>query len=207
MEQCSIFRNYDKVHFSTFLSVWTLKNFHELHSNIDHTSSSSILSWTRSTSELILLKQWYLTNLKETQVSKVNLSLASTWAIPSGDFKCSVSQSCPTLCDSMDCSLLSSFVHGISQARILEWVAIFHLQGIFPTQALNPCLLWLLHWQILYHWATCEVQRLHDLPLTHGICRVELGPKGISMNIWDGPSTCIITAIFQMGSCGPNWKW
>ena len=138
---------------------------------------------------------------------QVNLSLASTWVIPSGDFKCSVSQSCPTLCDSMDCSLPSSFVHGISQARILEWVAIFHLQGIFPTQGLNPCLLWLLHWQILYHWATCEVQRLHDLTLTHGICRVELGPKGISMNIWDGPSTCIITAIFQMGSCGPNWKW
>ena len=71
MEQCSIFRNYDKVHFSTFLSVWTLKNFHELHSNIDHTSSSSILSWTRSTSELILLKQWYLTNLKEIQASKL----------------------------------------------------------------------------------------------------------------------------------------
>ena len=29
-------------------------------------------------------------------------------------------QSCPTLCDSMDCSLPVSSVHGISQARILE---------------------------------------------------------------------------------------
>ena len=33
-------------------------------------------------------------------------------------------QSCPTPCDSMDCSLPSSSVHGISQARILEWVAM-----------------------------------------------------------------------------------
>ena len=33
-------------------------------------------------------------------------------------------QSCPTLCDPMDCSLLGSSVHGIFQARVLEWVAI-----------------------------------------------------------------------------------
>ena len=31
---------------------------------------------------------------------------------------------CPTLCDPMDCSSAGSSVHGISQARILEWVAI-----------------------------------------------------------------------------------
>ena len=31
-------------------------------------------------------------------------------------------QSCPTLCDPMDCSLENSSVHGIFQARILEWV-------------------------------------------------------------------------------------
>ena len=33
-------------------------------------------------------------------------------------------QSCPTLCDPMDCSLLGSSVHGILQARILEWVGM-----------------------------------------------------------------------------------
>ena len=32
--------------------------------------------------------------------------------------------SCPTLCDSMDCSPPCSFVHGILQERILEWVAM-----------------------------------------------------------------------------------
>ena len=35
-----------------------------------------------------------------------------------------VALSCPTLCDPMDCSLPGSFVHGIFQARVLEWVAI-----------------------------------------------------------------------------------
>ena len=35
-----------------------------------------------------------------------------------------VAQSCPTLCDTMDCSLPGSAVHGISQARVLEWVSI-----------------------------------------------------------------------------------
>ena len=36
-----------------------------------------------------------------------------------------VAQSCPTLCDSMDCSLPGCSVHGIFQARIQEWVAIY----------------------------------------------------------------------------------
>ena len=35
-----------------------------------------------------------------------------------------VAQSCPTLCDPMDCSLSGSSIHGIFQARVLEWGAI-----------------------------------------------------------------------------------
>ena len=35
-----------------------------------------------------------------------------------------VTQSCPTLNDPMDCSLPGFSVHGIFQARVLEWVAI-----------------------------------------------------------------------------------
>ena len=37
---------------------------------------------------------------------------------------CVYAQSCPTLCDLLDCSPPGSSVHGISRARILEWVAI-----------------------------------------------------------------------------------
>ena len=38
-------------------------------------------------------------------------------------------QQCPTLCDSVDCSPPSSSVHGILQARILEWVAMTSSRG------------------------------------------------------------------------------
>ena len=51
-----------------------------------------------------------------------------------------------SLFDPMDCSLPGSSVHGIPQARILEWVAL--LQGIFLTQGSNLHLLGLLHWQV-----------------------------------------------------------
>ena len=53
----------------------------------------------------------------------------------------------PTLCDPMDCSTPCSSVHGICQARILEWVAISYSRVIFPTQASNPHFLSLMHGQ------------------------------------------------------------
>ena len=40
-----------------------------------------------------------------------------------------VAQSCPTLCDPMDCSLPGSSVHGIFQAIVLEWIAISFSSG------------------------------------------------------------------------------
>ena len=40
-----------------------------------------------------------------------------------------VAQSCPTLCNPMDCSPPGSSVHDISEARILEWVAISFSRG------------------------------------------------------------------------------
>ena len=52
---------------------------------------------------------------------------------------CVCGQSCLTLCDTMDCSQPSSSVHGISQARILEGVAISSSTGSN---------LHLLHWQV-----------------------------------------------------------
>ena len=40
-----------------------------------------------------------------------------------------VAQLCPTLCDPMDCSLPGSSLHGILQARVLEWIAISFSRG------------------------------------------------------------------------------
>ena len=55
-------------------------------------------------------------------------------------------QSCPTLGNSMDCSLPGFSVHGILPASILEWVAMPFFRGSSWLGS-NPDLLPLLHWQ------------------------------------------------------------
>ena len=55
-------------------------------------------------------------------------------------------QLCPTLCDSMDCSSPGSSVHGILQARILEWV--FPFPNDLPNPGIEP---WSPTLQNLYH--------------------------------------------------------
>ena len=54
-------------------------------------------------------------------------------------------QSCPTLCDPMDCSLTGSSVHGILQARTLEWDTMPSSRGssnlgIEPASLASPAL-------------------------------------------------------------------
>ena len=68
---------------------------------------------------------------------------------------------CLALCDPMNCSLPGSSVHGISQARILEWVAIFSSRGSsWPsTQNYTSWISWISR-QILYHCTTWEAQYL-----------------------------------------------
>ena len=50
-------------------------------------------------------------------------------------YACLCAQSCLTLCDRMDCSPPGPSVHGVSQARILEWVAIFSSRGSSHSRA------------------------------------------------------------------------
>ena len=64
------------------------------------------------------------------------------------EVKVLVAQLYLTVCNPMDCSQPGCSVHGILQARILEWVAIPFSRGIFPNQGLNPSLLYCR--QILY---------------------------------------------------------
>ena len=67
-------------------------------------------------------------------LDKVRELTASVWVGGGGVendlyMKVLVAQSCLTLCDPMDCSRPGSSVHGILQARILEWVAISFSRG------------------------------------------------------------------------------
>ena len=57
-------------------------------------------------------------------------------------------QSCPTLCNPMDCSLPDSSVHADSPGKNTGVGCHALLQGIFPSQGLNPSPLHLLHWQV-----------------------------------------------------------
>ena len=52
-------------------------------------------------------------------------------------YVCSVAQWYLTLCSPMDCSSPGSSVHGISQAKILEWVP-FPLPGDLPDPGIEP---------------------------------------------------------------------
>ena len=65
-----------------------------------------------------------------------------------------VSQSCPTLCDPMDCSLPRSSIHGIFQARVLEWIAISFSRG--PSQTRDQT------------WIFCIVGRRFTIRATRG---------------------------------------
>ena len=62
---------------------------------------------------------------------------------------CLVTQSCPSLCDCMDCSPPGSSVHGDSPSKNTGVGCHNLLQGIFQTQGLNPGFLHCR--QILYH--------------------------------------------------------
>ena len=64
---------------------------------------------------------------------------------------CVCAQSCLTLCDPMDCSPPGFSVHGIFQARILEWLAIFFSRDWICVSCIG-------RW-VLYHRATGEACR------------------------------------------------
>ena len=71
---------------------------------------------------------------------------------------CVHTQSCPTLCD------LRLLCPQDFSGKNTGMGCQFLLQGIFPTQGSNPCLLRLLHWrQILYCWATWEAPYIEIL--------------------------------------------
>ena len=79
----------------------------------------------------------FLTPLSATSV----LCLAAVWKI------CACAQSCPSLCDPVGYSLLSSSIHAIFSGKDHGVDCHFLLQGIFLIQESNLYLLCLLHWQ------------------------------------------------------------
>ena len=114
-------------------------------------------SYSCSFSEFIFGFVFYLNRFLESNtLHKVPLLLfgASLVAQMVKKVKVLVTQSCPTLCDPMDWRPPGSSVHGILQARILEWVAISFSRGSsWPRDQT-----WVSYTgrQILYCWAIRE---------------------------------------------------
>ena len=67
------------------------------------------------------------------------------------ELKVLVTQSRPNLCEPMDCCPPGSSVHGILQARILEWVAIAFSRGSFPPSPHHRQILYCLSHQGMYN--------------------------------------------------------
>ena len=105
---------------------------------------------------------------------------------------CSVAQSCLTLCDSMDYSLPGSSVHGIFQARILEWVAISSSRGSFSPRDWThiSC----IGRRILYNWATWEASRVTRLKPARA------SPELCTWGFWK-------RGITKLVGCQPGGLW
>ena len=111
---------------------------------------------------------WYL-------IAASCITWSWSWVFPSTEsVSCSVVS---IFLQPWDCSPAGSSVHGIFQARKLVGCH-FLLQGIFPTQGSNPCLLYLANWQVdslpalpgkpFPPMHTTQLALLHQLPARHG---------------------------------------
>ena len=99
-------------------------------------------------------------------------------------------QSCPTLCNPMDGSLPGFSVHGIFQARILEWVAIIFSRG--SSRLRDWTHVSCIGRRILYHWATEEVAVIKGMLRVWGRGVIEddmhdwIGMERSFLHLWRG---------------------
>ena len=103
---------------------------------------------------------------------------------------CLVADSCPTLCDPMDCSPPGFSVHGVLvHSRILQWVAISFSRGSswFRDWTCISC----ISRQILYHWATWEA------PLADHLC------LNSDSWMWQPLATC--SCLSPWSAANLNW--
>ena len=122
-------------------------------------------------------------------------------------------QLCPTLCDPMDCSPPGSSVHGILQARILEWVAVPFSRGSFQprdrTQVSNNA------GGFFTSWATREARLCIYLhPSTHPFIHpsihtvMEYTDKYLIMNCLKKKELCSpISVVWMLPPIRLHWTW
>ena len=116
-----------------------------------------------------------------------------------------VAQSCPTLCNPMDCSLPRSSLHGISQARILEWVAISFSR--LSSQPRDRSWVSCIAGRFFNIWATRETLRYADNTTVKAESEEEL--KSLSMKWSSSAVQCsasgsvVSESLWPLGLYGP----
>ena len=93
----------------------------------------SLVGELRSPKQGGLAKKWKMLHNIKWAVEKLAALLLSCQS----ESESEVAQSCPTLCDPMDCSPSGSSIHGILQARILQWLS-FLSPGDLPNPGVEP---------------------------------------------------------------------
>ena len=113
-----------------FCSGWSRRS-HRV-APLSQNSSLFMTSWWRLTQRSRFELRSQRLNLGRWQkMPGVSVPSASLWPQAAGrsESESEVTQSCSTLCDPMDYSLSGPSVHGISQARVLEWIDISFSSG------------------------------------------------------------------------------
>ena len=98
---------------------------------------------------------------------------------------CLVIQTCPTLCNPMDCSLPGSSVHGILQARIIKWVDISFSRG--SCQPRDQTLVSFIADRFFTVWANREVC-IYILMFNSSTVSISLWPHGLQHARFPCPS-------------------
>ena len=124
-------------------------------------------------------------------------------------FVCAVSlQLCPTLCNHVDCSPPGSSVHGLSQARIPEWVAVSFSRGSFRTG--HGTQVSCFAGRFFTIWATRDI-----LAISHSLF-IDLSRKGFygisstciqreSESIWGWPSSPDTVLLYPLSITQVTW--
>ena len=116
-----------------------------------------------------------------------------------------VAKSCLTLCDPMGCSPPGFFVHGLSQARILEWVAISSSSGSSLPRDWTTSL---LGRRILYHWASSEAHWVFTVLIPGKIkgLRIETDTNSVSFT-HDYVTLTSVSLFWVVVSSTAKWGW
>ena len=126
-----------------------------------------------------------------------SLSYKTCYLNLQGEVKWSeVAQWCPTLCDPVDCSLPGSSIHGILQARILEWVAISFSRG--SSRRRDRTQVSHIGGRRFNLWATREAPIMNKAGIKSGFC-VDISFQLLWINV--RVSNCWITCYTYVCFC------